>query len=82
MDYPVAHVMCNFGLWSGFYFTPGITSTGWLADRGYDYDDDYSMLVHSELMAYLGLSKYLMEEECSILSDVYSGDTNGWKQGN
>ena len=60
----------------------GITSTGWLADRGYNYDDDYSMLVHSELMAYLGLSKYLMEGECSIDSDVYSGKTNGWKQGN
>ena len=49
----------------------GITSTGWLADRGYVYDDNYSMLVHSELMAYLGLSKYLKEEERSLLSDVY-----------
>ena len=43
----------------------------WLADRGYDYDNDYSMLVHFELITYLGLSKYLMKEECSILSDVY-----------
>ena len=34
-------------------------------------DDELSMLVHSELMAYLGLSKYLMKEECSILSDVF-----------
>ena len=42
------------------FFMAGITSTGWLADRGYDFDD-FSMLVHSELMAYLGLSKYLME---------------------
>ena len=53
------------------FFMAGITSTGWLADRGFDFDEDYSMLVHSELMAYLGLSKYLMKEECSILSDVY-----------
>ena len=65
-----------------FFLSPDISASSWLADRGYNYSESYPTLVHSELMEYLGLSKYLLEEECSITSELYSGNTNGWKQGN
>ena len=62
-------------------FVLGISATTWLAGQGYDFTDYYPVLVHSELMEYMGLSKYLLEEECSVTGDRYDGNLNGWVQG-